>query len=45
MASSGFYDDRARAEKAAEGHKALMWEVGELMSQWESLQTEVEAAG
>jgi ATP-binding cassette subfamily F protein 3 len=45
MASSGFYDDRARAEEAASTHKALMWEVGDLMSQWESLQTEVEAAG
>ncbi|HEY6553673.1 MAG TPA: ATP-binding cassette domain-containing protein, partial [Vicinamibacteria bacterium] len=43
MASSGFYDDRARAEEAASTHKALMWEVGDLMSQWESLQTEVEA--
>jgi len=45
MASSGFYDDRARAEEAASTHKALMWEVGDLMSQWESLQTEVEAGG
>ena len=45
MASSGFYDDRARAEEAASTHKTLMWEVGDLMSQWESLQTEVEAAG
>jgi len=43
MASSGFYDDRARAEEAASTHKSLMWEVGDLMSQWESLQTEVEA--
>ena len=42
MASSGFYDDRARAEKAAEDHKTLMWEVGELMSQWEMLAGEVE---
>jgi ATP-binding cassette subfamily F protein 3 len=45
MASSGFYDDRARAEEAASTHKALVWEVGDLMSQWESLQGEVEAAG
>ena len=42
MASPGFYDDRARAEKAAEDHKTLMWEVGELMSQWEMLAGEVE---
>jgi ATP-binding cassette subfamily F protein 3 len=38
MAGPGFYDDRERAEKAAADHKALMWEVGELMSQWEMLQ-------
>lgn len=37
MAAPGFYDDRARAEKAAHDHKALMWEVGDLMSQWEML--------
>ncbi len=42
MASPGFYDDRARADKAAEGHKALIWEVGELMSQWEMLAGGVE---
>ncbi len=42
MASDGFYDDRARADKAAEDHKALMWEVGELMGQWEMLATEAE---
>ena len=28
MASPGFYEDRARAEQAANDHKALMWEVG-----------------
>jgi ATP-binding cassette, subfamily F, member 3 len=44
MASDGFYDDRGRAEKAAEDHKALMWEVGELMSQWEMLAAEAEPA-
>jgi ATP-binding cassette subfamily F protein 3 len=38
MAEPGFYDDRARAEQAAHDHKALMWEVGDLMSQWEMLQ-------
>jgi hypothetical protein len=43
MASPGFYDDRARAEQAANDHKSLMWEVGDLMNQWEALQTEVEA--
>ena len=33
MASSGFYDDRARATQAAEDHQKRMWEAGELMSQ------------
>ncbi|HVQ31036.1 MAG TPA: ABC-F family ATP-binding cassette domain-containing protein [Vicinamibacteria bacterium] len=42
MASPGFYDDRAQAEKAATDHKSLMWEVGDLLSQWEMVQTEVE---
>ena len=43
MASPGFYEDRPRAEQAANDHKSLMWEVGDLMSQWEALQTEAEA--
>jgi hypothetical protein len=42
MASAGFYDDRAQADKAASEHKTLVWEVGELMGQWEALQGEVE---
>ncbi len=42
MATAGFYDHRARAEQAAEEHKKLMWEVGDLMGQWEALQTEVD---
>jgi hypothetical protein len=44
MALPGFYDDRTGAEKAAAEHQALMWEVGDLMSQWEALQGELEAA-
>jgi ATP-binding cassette subfamily F protein 3 len=42
MASPGFYEDRARADQAAADHKSLMWEVGDLMQQWEMLQAEVE---
>jgi hypothetical protein len=38
MASQGFYDDRAAVQSAADRHQALMWEVGDLMSQWEELQ-------
>jgi ATP-binding cassette subfamily F protein 3 len=43
MAQPGFYDDRAQADTVVEQHKALMWEVGELMGQWELLQTELES--
>jgi ATP-binding cassette subfamily F protein 3 len=39
MATPGFYDDRAAADRTVSEHKTLMWEVGELMSQWEMLQT------
>jgi ATP-binding cassette subfamily F protein 3 len=37
MASPGFYGDRAAADKAVAEHKALLWEVGDLMIQWEML--------
>jgi ATP-binding cassette subfamily F protein 3 len=43
MAAPGFYDERERASQAADEHKKLMWEVGDLMNQWEALQTEVES--
>ncbi|MCM2256533.1 MAG: ABC-F family ATP-binding cassette domain-containing protein [Vicinamibacteria bacterium] len=43
MAAPGFYDDRAAAEKKVDEHKNLMWEVGDLMHQWEMLQAEAEA--
>jgi len=39
MATPGFYDDRAAAGEVAAQHQALMWEVGDLMHQWETLQT------
>ena len=42
MAAPGFYDDRERAEKAAADHKTLMWEVGDLMGQWEMLHGSLE---
>ena len=38
MAAPGFYDDRDAAKRAADRHQALMWEVGELIGQWEALQ-------
>jgi ATP-binding cassette subfamily F protein 3 len=40
MTAPGFFDDRARAEQAAKDREALMWDVNELMTQWEMLQTE-----
>jgi ATP-binding cassette subfamily F protein 3 len=38
MSAPGFYDARGAAEAAIRRHQALMWEVGDLMNQWESLQ-------
>ena len=38
MAASGFYDNREAAQPVVDRHQTLMWEVGDLMSQWEALQ-------
>ena len=38
MAAPGFYDDRQAAQPVVDRHQSLMWEVGDLMSQWEALQ-------
>jgi ATP-binding cassette subfamily F protein 3 len=40
MAAPGFYDDRDAARPIIDRHQALMWEVGDLMHQWEELSTE-----
>ena len=40
MARPAFYEDRARAETVIRKHQTLMWEVGDLMNQWEALQAE-----
>jgi ATP-binding cassette subfamily F protein 3 len=45
MASPGFYDDRARADKAVAERQGLLDEVTALMTEWESLQTAAEANG
>jgi ATP-binding cassette subfamily F protein 3 len=37
MSAAGFYQDRATAQPTIDRHQALMWEVGELMHQWEAL--------
>jgi ATP-binding cassette, subfamily F, member 3 len=40
MSAPGFYEDHANAKPVIDRHQALMWEVGDLMNQWEELQTE-----
>jgi ATP-binding cassette subfamily F protein 3 len=40
MAAPGFYGDREESEAVVTRHHALMWDVGDLMNQWEALQTE-----
>ena len=39
MAAPGFYDDRVSSQPVIDQHQALMWKVGELMHQWEHLQS------
>jgi len=38
MGAAGFYDDRAAANASIDRHKTLMWDVGDLITQWEALQ-------
>jgi ATP-binding cassette subfamily F protein 3 len=38
MSAPGFYEQRDSAEAVVAKHHHLMWEVGDLMNQWESLQ-------
>jgi ATP-binding cassette subfamily F protein 3 len=38
MASPGFYDNLDRVKPVTDRHQALMWEVGDLIAQWEALQ-------
>jgi len=38
MSSPGFYEDRETADRLVARHHTLMWEVGDLMNQWEALQ-------
>jgi ATP-binding cassette subfamily F protein 3 len=39
MAAPDFYRDREESEAIVKRHHALMWDVGDLMNQWEALQT------
>ena len=41
MSAPGFYDDRETSKPVIDRHQTLMWEVGDLMNQWELLQTEM----
>ena len=38
MSAPGFYNDREASKSVVDRHQALMWEVGDLISQWEALQ-------
>jgi hypothetical protein len=40
MASADFYKDREQSAAVVQQHQSVMWEVGDLMHQWEVLQTE-----
>jgi ATP-binding cassette, subfamily F, member 3 len=40
MAAAGFYDERDKAQEIVHHHQKLMWEVGDLMNQWEALQAD-----
>jgi ATP-binding cassette subfamily F protein 3 len=40
MAAPGFYENHETARPVIDRHQALMWEVGDLMGQWEALSDE-----
>ena len=42
MSTPDFYSDKTSAKACIDKHQSLMWEVGDLMNQWESLQREAE---
>ena len=44
MGAEGFYENRSAAQPVIDRHQALMWQVGELMGQWEALQAEADVA-
>ena len=44
MAAPGFYEDRAAAQPVIDRHQTLMWQVGDLMHQWEALQSQADLA-
>jgi hypothetical protein len=38
MAAPGFYENRDASQAVIDQHQTLMWEVGDLMHRWETLQ-------
>ena len=42
MAAPDFYSDHEKSKPVLARHQALMWDVGELLGQWEMLQKEAE---
>ncbi len=38
MSAPGFYDNHENAKPIIDKHQALMWEIGDLMHQWEEFQ-------
>jgi ATP-binding cassette subfamily F protein 3 len=45
MSAPDFYNDHEKSKPVLAQHQALMWEVGELLGQWEMLQSEAEQFG
>ena len=43
MSAPDFYTDHDKSKPVLAKHQALMWEVGELLAQWEMLQAEAES--
>ncbi len=43
MAKEGFYANAQAAQEVIQRHQSLMWEVGDLMNQWEALEREASA--
>jgi len=42
MSAPGFYENHEAARPVIDRHQTLMWEVGDLMHQWEVLQSDTE---
>jgi len=42
MSAPGFYENHEAAKPIIDRHQALMWEVGDLMQKWETVQAETE---